>query len=85
MILALSRAVMPIPFISGHALFLTYAIMTLKSQIALWVAIAVLIDVAYTKIALRDPTLIGGIAVGLFAALLVRQISRHSARFKEHV
>jgi len=68
--LALSRTLMPVPFISGHALFLTYFILTASSQIARWVAVLVMLDVIYVKLVfVQDLTLLGGVAVGLLAAL----------------
>jgi hypothetical protein len=71
--LALSRTLMPVPFISGHALFLTYFILTASSRFARWVAVLVMLDVIYVKLVfVQDLTLLGGVVVGLLAALLVR-------------
>jgi hypothetical protein len=76
--LAVARALIPIPFISGHALFLTYAILTVTSPTARWTVATVLIEVIYIKVCvLHDATLIGGIVVGILAALLVK--TRHLA------
>ena len=71
--LALTRTLLPVPYISGHALFLNYVLLTTPPGLAWWIAALVFIDVAYIKLVrLRDATLIGGIGVGLFAGLLVR-------------
>ncbi|MEM7532899.1 MAG: hypothetical protein AAF639_12030 [Chloroflexota bacterium] len=67
---ALTRAVFPVPFISGHALFLTYAVLSTRSMIARTTALLVLLQVAYLKITWNDTTLIGGAIFGTFAALL---------------
>ena len=76
--LALSRTLMPVPFISGHALFLTYFILTAFSQIARWVAVLAMLDVIYVKLVyVRDLTLLGGIAVGLLAAFLAQLMYTH--------
>ncbi len=67
--LALTRAVVPVPLISGHALFLAYALLTTRSRVARWTAAAVLLQVAYVKIVLwHDPTLFGGALLGAAAA-----------------
>ncbi len=70
--LAMTRALVPIPLISGHALFLTYAILTTPRRLAWWLAVLVLIEVSYIKIVLlHDATLIGGALIGIIAALFV--------------
>lgn len=72
-ILALLRSVYPIPIVSGHSLFLTYAMFTTRSWVARLTAALVLVEVIYLKVFVwRDPTLIGGIVVGIFAALVER-------------
>ena len=77
---ALWRAVYPVPLISGHALFLTYALLTTRS---LWVkipTIVVLAEVAYFKIFLwHDPTLFGGALVAVLAALAWWMLTRPKA------
>ncbi len=71
--LALSRTLVLVPFISGHALFLTYFILTAFSQYARWVAVLAMLDVIYIKLVyVQDLTLLGGVAVGLLAAFGVR-------------
>jgi len=75
--LALARTVLPVPFISGHALFLTYVLLTSPRRLAWWIAALVLADVSYIKIViLHDATLIGGIVAGLLAALAVKWDTR---------
>lgn len=70
-ILALLRSAYPIPIVSGHSLFLTYAVLTTRSQVARLTAVLVLIEVVYLKAFVwGDPTLIGGIIVGMLAALV---------------
>jgi hypothetical protein len=72
-VIALLRAVSPIPLISGHALFLSYALVTTQTRVARWTAALVLLQVAYFKLAIwQDWTLFGGIALGLLAAALER-------------
>jgi hypothetical protein len=73
--LSLIRSVILIPIVSGHALFLTYALLTSQSKLARITALLVLVEVAYLKIFIwRDPTLIGGILVGCLTALLYKRI-----------
>ena len=73
--LSLVRSVILIPIISGHALFLTYSLLTSQSKLARITAILVLLEVAYLKIFIwSDPTLIGGVIVGALAALLYWRI-----------
>ena len=77
-ILALLRSAYPIPIISGHSLFLTYAMFTTRSWVARLTALLVLIEVIYLKAFVwRDPTLIGGIVVGIFAAFLEHWLRRY--------
>jgi hypothetical protein len=77
-ILSFARAVFPIPFISGHALFLSYALLTTRTRVARWTALVVLIQVAYMKIFLwHDSTIVGGIVLGILAAWVTR-IGRRS-------
>ncbi len=73
LVLGLARALAPVPFISGHALFLSYLLVTTPVNLAWWVAALVLVDVIGVKLALRDATLLGGAGLGLLAGLLVRR------------
>ena len=73
--LALSRTVAPLPFFSGHALFLSYVIAVPGRALARGAAALVMVDVVIFKVfLLHDPTLIGGIIIGLIAAAIVRQM-----------
>jgi hypothetical protein len=82
-IVSFARAAFPIPFISGHALFLSYALLTTRTRVARWTAIVVLIQVAYMKIFVwHDATLFGGIALGIGAAWVTRLVRRPSAAAK---
>ncbi|MBI4672920.1 MAG: hypothetical protein HY741_14795 [Chloroflexi bacterium] len=61
---------MPIPWYSGHALFLTYACLTSTTLFVRLAALAVLLEVAWFKIVVWDfdLTLFGGIALGVCGA-----------------
>lgn len=66
--LGFARALYEVPFISGHALFLTYALLTVRSNLAKAIALVVLAQVIYLKLfAWHDNTLFGGIGLGLAA------------------
>lgn len=66
LILALLRSIFPIPLISGHALFLTYALFTTRSAVARITAAIVLLQVIVIKIFYwQDATVFGGIILGL--------------------
>ena len=68
------RALGVIPLISGHALFLAYAIARPGSWLTKTTALLVMLQVLYLKIFIWDDqvTPFTGIAVGLTAALIVR-------------
>ncbi|MCE1253218.1 MAG: hypothetical protein LWX83_06665 [Anaerolineae bacterium] len=69
--LSLLRAVYELPFISGHAFFLCFALLTVKSNWARIPTLLVLCQVIYLKIfAWQDATLWGGLAAALLAACL---------------
>ena len=75
LIFALTRAFVRIPFISGHALFLTYCLLTSRSNVARITAVLVLLQVAYLKLFVtHDTALFGGIIAGCLAALLYRWV-----------
>ena len=77
LVLSLLRAFYPLPFISGHALFLTYAPLTARTWPLRLTAALVLIEVAIFKIFVwHDPTLAGGMVSALLAALLVSLLQR---------
>ena len=68
---SLLRAEFLIPFYSGHALFLTYAMLTTKTWVARLTAVAVMIQVLYLKIFVwHDYEVFGGIALGVIAAIV---------------
>lgn len=78
-ILALLRAAFPIPLISGHSLFLTYALLTTRTWVARITAVAVLAQVVYLKaFAWHDATIVGGAALGVAAAWAYRTVKRRS-------
>ncbi len=81
MILSLTRSVIHIPFFSGHALFLSYAMLTMRSTTARITAAIVMLEVAYLKIFVwQDATLLGGIAIGCLAALVYRGFFKNKAK-----
>jgi hypothetical protein len=73
--LSLARAKWPVPLISGHMLFLVYALLTTRSIVAQVAAALVLAEVIYLKIfAWGDwVTLIGGLLVASGAAFVFRR------------
>lgn len=80
-IVSFMRAIFPIPFISGHALFLSYALLTTRTRVARWTAIVVLIQVAYVKIFVwHDATIVGGIVLGIAAAWVTRVARRSNPK-----
>lgn len=67
--LALVRAVYALPWISGHTLFLVYAVLTVRSRWARIPAVLVLAQVVYLKIFVwHDLTLLGGALLAYAAA-----------------
>lgn len=78
-ILGLARALYEVPGISGHALFLTYALLTTRSRAGQVLITIVLAEVAALKLfAWHDMTLFGGMLVAGVAALLF-----HLPRWKQ--
>lgn len=74
--LALSRIIAPLPFFSGHALFLSYALLTVSTRLTKAVMIVVLLDAAVVKIFwIHDLTLIGGLILGLAIGLITRKFT----------
>jgi hypothetical protein len=69
--LALVRAVFPVPLISGHMLFLTYALLSTRSWVARGTAALVLLEVTYLKLCVWHDrtTFLGGVLLGGLAAL----------------
>ena len=63
------RAFYDIPFISGHAFFLSYALLTTRKPATRIIALLVFLQVAYMKMFLwHDSTLFGGMLCGIFAS-----------------
>jgi hypothetical protein len=74
---ALSRAFVRLPFVSGHALFLVYCLLTSRSDVARITAFLVLLQVAYLKIFVtHDTALIGGVIMGGLAAFVYRRVKQ---------
>ena len=74
--LAMARIFTSFPFVSGHTLFLSYAIGSSRSIVAVVTASLVLVQVIYLKYFVwHDPvTSTGGIILGSLAAIVVRRI-----------
>lgn len=72
------RAFYEIPIISGHAFFLTYAFITMRSLSSRVLILLVWFQVLYLKIAvLHDATFFGGFMFGLIAAAIWIWIERN--------
>jgi ABC-type Co2+ transport system permease subunit len=78
--LALLRAKVPVPFLSGHALFLTYALLTANFGITRLLALAVLGQVAYLKIQWGDLGLVGAILLGSLASGLNQYLQKRQRK-----
>ena len=72
---SIMRAIGDVPFVSGHALFLSYAIARPGRRLTKITAAAVMIQVLYLKFYVWHDliTPITGAALGLLAALIVRR------------
>ena len=80
-IFALIRAFIRIPFISGHAIFLVYCLLTARSNVVRLTAALVLVQVIYLKIFVtHDTALFGGLLAGCFAALIYQRISQSNVQ-----
>ncbi|MBZ0280916.1 MAG: hypothetical protein K8L97_09250 [Anaerolineae bacterium] len=76
-ILALLRSLVPIPLISGHALFLSYALLTTQTRTARLTAALIMMQVVYLKTFVwKDETVIGGMIVGIVVAVIRNRMSR---------
>jgi len=65
---SLLRVFVEIPFYSGHAFFISYMVLVTESFPARIIAALVLLDVFYVKVVLlNDPTIWGGLILGLAA------------------
>jgi hypothetical protein len=67
---ALIRGLGLIPFVSGHAMFLAYALWSGRSPLVRWTALAVLAQVAYVKGFGADESLWWGLLAGSIAGVL---------------
>ncbi len=75
--LSLLRSICPVPLISGHALFLTYALLTTSSTVVRVTAGLVMLEVLYLKVIVwHDPTIVGGTLLGIVASLAFRRFQR---------
>jgi hypothetical protein len=72
--LALLRGLGLIPVISGHAMFLAYALWTSRAPLVRWTALAVLAQVAYVKGFGADQTLWWGLLAGSIAGAVHRRL-----------
>jgi hypothetical protein len=75
---AMMRVIGDVPFVSGHALFLTYAIRRPGSRLTRITAAIVMIQVIYLKLFVWHDvvTPLTGIILGLLAAFVVRRFTR---------
>jgi hypothetical protein len=75
LVLSLLRAFVALPLISGHTLFLTYALLSTDAWPVRLTAALVLLEVISIKVFIwHDPTLVGGWVAGGIAALAYRNI-----------
>ena len=73
-LLALIRAFVRLPLVSGHTLFLVYCLLTARSKVARITAVLVLLQVAYLKLFVtHDTALFGGIVAGCLAAWIYQR------------
>jgi len=81
---SLIRSVYALPFISGHVLFLTFALLTVKSWWVRIPVVAVLIEVIYLKAFVwHDSTLYGGALLGCLAAVVWWGITKVSIKSRK--
>jgi hypothetical protein len=76
------RVVAKLPLVSGHTLFLTYAILAPSSRLTKITALLVMIEVVYLKyLVWHDPvTSSGGILLGIIASLMAQWIESKTQR-----
>lgn len=74
---AMMRVIGNVPFVSGHALFLTYAMLRPGSSVTRITAALVMLEVVYLKVLVWHDliTPLTGITLGLVAALVTRRFS----------
>lgn len=70
-----------VPLVSGHALFLTYAVLRPGSPVTRITAAIVMLEVIYLKFFVWHDfvTPVGGIALALIAVMLVRRLIKGRA------
>ena len=68
---AISRVIADVPYVSGHSLFLTYALLSTRSRVAQITAAVVMLQVIYLKYIVWGDWITStiGIALGVLAAL----------------
>jgi hypothetical protein len=83
--ISLTRVKYPIPFYSGHALFLTYTLLTVKDRLCLAAAAIVLLQTAYLKVFVwgNDASLYGGILLGCLATVIHKYYLKKSLLSRE--
>ena len=77
---AMWRVIGQVPYVSGHTLFLTHALLTTQSRVAQITAALVLLQVLYLKYIVWGDwiTSTNGIAIGLLAAYATRRLGTKS-------
>ena len=78
---AMWRVIADVPYISGHALFLTYAILSGYSYLGQISATIVMIEVFYLKVFIWNDwlSLLNGILLGVIAFLMAKRLRKNSA------
>lgn len=73
---AMWRVFGDVPYVSGHALFLTYALLSTRSRVALFAAALVMVEVLYLKFVVWHDwvTPTTGMVLGSVAALIARRL-----------
>jgi hypothetical protein len=79
---AMMRVIGDVPFVSGHALFLSYALLRPGSVVTRATAGLVLVEVIYLKLFVWHDriTPVTGIFLGVIAACIARRETKESAR-----
>jgi hypothetical protein len=73
--LAASRVFLPVPFVSGHALFLTHALGTTRGVPRVAAAL-VMAEVTVFKIVWMDPSWLGGVVIGILGTWAWKRCAR---------
>ena len=84
-ITAMWRVIGDVPYVSGHALFLTYVLLSNRSRIAFVTAAMVMIEVIYLKYFVWHDfiTPTTGIMIGSLAALLSSRFNQKAVNLKD--